>query len=441
MPRRRELSRIHVGRALARLAPCSALDDRESRQLIEAVSNGFDLSEHVAGLVRASKGLPVQLLLATRSVLAAVRSGRTPLPESAPAEETRSSFEGPWHRLARGGPDLPDGRDLPPSGSDRPGTAPGHPDPATGMVEPAGTSGGRCVPGPLPGDGRRHPADAPAACSIRGGEGPGLRTPASRSCRRPLWAHLLSTADQVAQEPGNAGNALQLLAFDTSLESLDRGRANGCRRWRRSSPGCLCPQRPRAFRGREALGRACGGREAERATSTAASIRKALGTSLDLVGNCLAETGKYDEARPWFERAVAEKQKGDVHGRVDPGSVGKSLHQVGDCLAETSASTTRRAPGSSAPWRKSRRAMSTAAIDPESLGTSLHQVGDCLHADWQVRRGSLRGSSVPWLKSEKGNVERPHRFREPRARASTSWARAWPRPAGTARLAPGSSSP
>jgi tetratricopeptide (TPR) repeat protein/predicted phosphodiesterase len=60
-----------------------------------------------------------------------------------------------------------------------------------------------------------------------------------------------------------------------------------------------------------------------------------LGKSLHLVGDCLSRTGKFDEARPWFERAVAAKEKGDVHGRVDHASLGKSLHQVGYCLSST----------------------------------------------------------------------------------------------------------
>jgi tetratricopeptide (TPR) repeat protein len=60
-----------------------------------------------------------------------------------------------------------------------------------------------------------------------------------------------------------------------------------------------------------------------------------LGTSLHQVGDCYASTGKYDEARGWFERAVAAKEKGDVHGRVDPASLGKSLHHVGVCYSST----------------------------------------------------------------------------------------------------------
>jgi tetratricopeptide (TPR) repeat protein len=51
------------------------------------------------------------------------------------------------------------------------------------------------------------------------------------------------------------------------------------------------------------------------------------------VGYCYARQGQFAEALPWFERAVAAAEKGDVHGRVDPESLGTSLHQVGYCYA------------------------------------------------------------------------------------------------------------
>jgi hypothetical protein len=52
-----------------------------------------------------------------------------------------------------------------------------------------------------------------------------------------------------------------------------------------------------------------------------------------VVGKAVAELGRFAEALPWFERAVAAAEKGDVHGRVDAASLGKSLHQVGCCYA------------------------------------------------------------------------------------------------------------
>ncbi|MDM0116942.1 metallophosphoesterase, partial [Variovorax sp. J22R133] len=52
-----------------------------------------------------------------------------------------------------------------------------------------------------------------------------------------------------------------------------------------------------------------------------------------MVGSGLIAIGKFNEARPWYQRAVKEKEQGDVHGRVDHESLGSSLHQVGDCLS------------------------------------------------------------------------------------------------------------
>jgi tetratricopeptide (TPR) repeat protein len=51
-------------------------------------------------------------------------------------------------------------------------------------------------------------------------------------------------------------------------------------------------------------------------------------------GQALSEIGQHAEAQPWFERAVEETQKGDVHGRVHHGSLGSCLHAVGFCLSE-----------------------------------------------------------------------------------------------------------
>ncbi len=58
-----------------------------------------------------------------------------------------------------------------------------------------------------------------------------------------------------------------------------------------------------------------------------------LGSSLHQVGYCYSSMGNFAEARPWFQRAVEEAEKGDVHGRVDHASLGSSLHQVGYCYS------------------------------------------------------------------------------------------------------------
>ncbi len=127
-----------------------------------------------------------------------------------------------------------------------------------------------------------------------------------------------------------------------------------------------------------------------------------LGRSLHLVGYCLSSTGEFAAARPWFERAVAEKEPGDAHGRVDHASLGRSLHQVGDCLARTGEFAAAR------PWFE--RAVAEkeqgdvhGRVDHESLGRSLHSVGHCLS-----RAGEF-AAARPWFEravaeAEQGDV-------------------------------------
>ncbi|MBL8880689.1 MAG: metallophosphoesterase, partial [Phycisphaerales bacterium] len=52
------------------------------------------------------------------------------------------------------------------------------------------------------------------------------------------------------------------------------------------------------------------------------------------LGCALYETGQFEAAQAWFERAVAAKEQGDIHGRVDQASLGRSLDQVGYCLSK-----------------------------------------------------------------------------------------------------------
>jgi len=57
------------------------------------------------------------------------------------------------------------------------------------------------------------------------------------------------------------------------------------------------------------------------------------GSQWDVVGGAIVELGRFEEAQPWFERAVAAKEQGDVHGRVDGESLGTSFHLVGSCYS------------------------------------------------------------------------------------------------------------
>ncbi|HYA80134.1 MAG TPA: hypothetical protein VED87_04290, partial [Methylocystis sp.] len=46
------------------------------------------------------------------------------------------------------------------------------------------------------------------------------------------------------------------------------------------------------------------------------------------------ELGRAEVALTWLERAVAEKEKGDVHGRVEKTSLQTSVQAVIDCLVK-----------------------------------------------------------------------------------------------------------
>jgi tetratricopeptide (TPR) repeat protein len=102
-----------------------------------------------------------------------------------------------------------------------------------------------------------------------------------------------------------------------------------------------------------------------------------LGSSLHLIGYCLSSRGEFAAAQTWFERAVAQKEQGDVHGRVDHASLGSSLHQVGFCLSS------RGEFAAAQPWFERAVAQKEQGdvhgrVDHESLGRSLHEVGSCL---------------------------------------------------------------
>ena len=94
------------------------------------------------------------------------------------------------------------------------------------------------------------------------------------------------------------------------------------------------------------------------------------------MGDCYASQGQYAEVLPWFERAVARAEKGDVHGCIDSASLGTSLHQVGYCYARQGQYT------EALPWVE--RAVAAkqkgdvhGRVNSESLGTSLNLAGDC----------------------------------------------------------------
>ena len=102
-----------------------------------------------------------------------------------------------------------------------------------------------------------------------------------------------------------------------------------------------------------------------------------VGDNFDLVGSCLVVAGQYEAARPWFEHAVADKERGDVCGRVDHGSLGSSMHSVGVCLSRSGEHEAARS------WFERAAAEIGLGdvhcrVDHGRLGNSLYMVGACL---------------------------------------------------------------
>jgi tetratricopeptide (TPR) repeat protein len=128
-----------------------------------------------------------------------------------------------------------------------------------------------------------------------------------------------------------------------------------------------------------------------------------LGQSLDQVGLCLSELGDFETARSWYERAVAVKGRGDAQGCVDHASLARSLYQVGACLSRMGQFELAR------PWCK--RAVAAAEkgdaqgrVDHTRLGESLHMVGFTLSETSQL------GAAQSWYEravtaKEKGDVD------------------------------------
>jgi len=139
--------------------------------------------------------------------------------------------------------------------------------------------------------------------------------------------------------------------------------------------------------------------EAEKGDVHGSVDHESLGRSLHQVGYCLASRGRFPEALPWFERAMAEAEKGDVHGRVDHESLGRRLHQVGYCLASMCSFQ------KAHPWFE--RAMAEAEkgdvhgrVDHESLGSSLDLVGYCLSSTGRFQEAR------PWFERAVGEKQK-----------------------------------
>jgi tetratricopeptide (TPR) repeat protein/nucleoside phosphorylase len=107
-----------------------------------------------------------------------------------------------------------------------------------------------------------------------------------------------------------------------------------------------------------------------------------LSSSLYRVGHCLIRTGKYAEAQSWFERAVAIAERGDVNSLADHQAHGARLHHVGVCLFQTGKYAEARG------WferavAESEEGDAMSRVNHEGLSNSLHYVGACL---WETNK-------------------------------------------------------
>jgi tetratricopeptide (TPR) repeat protein/predicted phosphodiesterase len=143
--------------------------------------------------------------------------------------------------------------------------------------------------------------------------------------------------------------------------------------------------------------------EAEKGDADGLINHDTLCMSLVAVGLCLACMGQLDEAGRWFERAVAEAEKGDADGLIDHYTLWMSLLAVGLCLAWVGQFAEARS------WFE--RAVAEAEkgdddgwVDHESLWMGLFAVGLCLSSVGKSEEAQ------PWFErgvaeAEKGNAD------------------------------------
>ncbi len=136
----------------------------------------------------------------------------------------------------------------------------------------------------------------------------------------------------------------------------------------------------------------------------------ALGQSIGIadgetVGRALYQIGRFVDALPWFQRAVAAKEQPDAEGRVDHASLGESLHQSRLLRSSRAGRLRRRLPGylERAAAEQASRATSTAGGPRRAWARSLHQVGDCLSSR-ATTPPPAPSSSAPPPRREQGDV-------------------------------------
>ncbi|HYE52653.1 MAG TPA: TIR domain-containing protein, partial [Azospirillaceae bacterium] len=312
------------------------LSQADSLALVREIAGDAATASHGGRITAQAEGLPVQLVPAAKALAKAVARGRDAASAMALQAETRGSFQGAYGQLeppARlllqaaalyNSQHIPEDRlrqDLAGTGWDK-ATVEKHLEACQDLhlLEPAGRESDDRVTV------RMHQL---FAGFLLGADVPGQSRRELEAIRRKQKKDFLDIAWEFACQPNRVDLAKELKTFTADPSAWERAGAD-------------------------------------------LSIEDG-----ERIGRALIESGQFMTALPWFERAVAAKEQGDIHGRVDHDSLGRSRHLVGYCLSSQGRFA------EAQPWFERAVAASEQGdihgrIDRESLGTSLHQVGDCL---------------------------------------------------------------
>jgi predicted phosphodiesterase len=258
------------------------LSTEESIDLIARIGGREVSNRYGAQLARLAEGLPVQIVPASVTLAYDARRGRLDAAPVTLTEEAQESFRGVYHQL-----ETPAQLLLHAAARFNPQRIP-RDELQNCLTAAAGWSAGEfqrrldaCLDVHVVQDGAEMRMHQLFASFVLEAPMPDELAALVKKVVRIQAARMVEIAREVAEHPNSASTSAKLMAFAPSLE-----------RW-----------------------------------NTEISI-----TDGETVGRALYETGQFAAAQPWFERAVAANEKGDVHGRIDHDSLGRSLRSGANCL-------------------------------------------------------------------------------------------------------------
>ncbi len=311
--------------------PVPPLSDAAARLLVAELSSPELAQRYGATIVQQSGGLPVQLVPAARSLAHAAGHGRAAAPTPDLADEARESFARPWAVLDDEARLL-----LAAATFFQADRIPGELLRSV-LTESVGWSAGafdRAVnacadlfvlqgddPLRMHGLWRRFVREQVAA----------MPAGALSGVREALATHFRAAVREAIDHPASADATLRLLSFALEPDAWDGFAGGGvAEAGAQHSVGFALSQIGRFTDALPWYERAVAA--AEQGDVHGRIDHASLGTSLHQIGYCLSQTGRYEEAQPWYERAVAAAEQGDVHGRIDHASLDRSKQALADTL-------------------------------------------------------------------------------------------------------------